>query len=761
MKFVTSRSAGRVIARSGATLAWLVNLGLLFWVWQGGLGMPSLALAQLKPAEGDAVKVFYLNEWRDGTVVGSQGDKFGVRYEFVNDARQGMFERQAIRLPCETEAMDLARTWANESGQFKVDAALKRIQADQVVLIKVDLSEITVPVASLSKRDVAYINKFKKEYEAAVSRGEIPGEVPPLPDVETFASGFGEFGAVAFGEGQIQPLGSLPSFLQTFRQAGLGFNLLRKRQELVALVPVGGPEQLVLVSVQEDNFFNRGVMFPSQLYWVSLKQQKVLGSVFITPEAQALDYDPRSRLLVSYEPPERGGFSNPGTLTAWRLNPGETKIEPVVRWQAKLSLRAWSAFAKVINERLILAKTDSQNYKVWDIVEKKEVYSVKARSFFDAPLILTPDRQHLLVPEDGYVTVLEATTGKLVFQLKVPSSVSGVNVNESGTRLAALTADRIYVWKLDGSDDQPQSYEAPLVGNPFRARLDWLDDDHILVDGFNAKTLFRLSLELPIWTYEMDVWQRSLNDDPLRSRMVNGHVFYTAEPDRFGGALAVGAVQLPGPSVADVTAKIDKESLYILKPGVAVAWGSLKVSDPGQVQEWIAEKVQANGWTLSPTADIVIDCEMGQLPARTETYSQMGGRGGETSVTYSPYFANLRLRQGKKILWQSGSSTGAPAIVSGSDIQGQVSRMQVPQLGFYQAVTIPQKIIDPKYGSGFGKSELGLRGIVVVSTSPVGRADNPEEAQRQAAEDLDKARETGQDAGAATPPGAGDFGPDR
>lgn len=761
MRFVAERLVHREAGRTCSALAWSFYFGLLMLGWSGDFGLPSFVQAQVKPAEGESVKVFYLNEWRDGTVIGSQGDKFGISYEFANNNRQALFERKAIRLECEQEAMDLARTWANESGQFKIDAALKQIQGEQVVLIKVDLTEVTVPMASLSKRDVAYVNKFKKDYEAAVARGEIPGEVSPLPDVENFTSGFGEFGTVAFGEGKIQPLGALPSFLQTFQQSGLGFNLLRKRQELVALVPVGGPEQLVLVSVKEDNFFNRGVKFPGQLYWVSLRQQKVLGSVFITPEAQALDYDPRSRLLISYAPPERGVFSAPGELTAWRLNPGETTIEPLVRWEAKLSLRAWSVFAKVINERLILAKTDSQNYKVWDIVDKKEVYTVKARSFFDAPLIVTPDRQHLLVPEDGYVTVLEAATGKLVFQLKVPSSVSGVNVNESGTRLAALTAERIYVWKLDGADDKPQAYEAPLVGNPFRARLDWLDDDHILVDGFSAKTLFRLSLELPVWTYEMDVWQRSLNDDPLRSRMLNGQVFYTAEPDRFGGALAVGVVQLPGPSVEELTANIEKETLYILKPGVAVALGTLKVSDGEQVRQWINQKVQANGWTLSPTADIVIDCEMGQMPPRTETYSQMGGRGGETNVTYSPYFANIRIRQGNKTLWQSGSSTGAPPIVSGGDIQGQVNRMQVPQLGFFEAVAIPEKIIDPKYGSGFGKSQLGLRGIVVVSTSPVGRADNPEEAQRQAAEELDKARQAGQDGGSTPGAGADGFGPER
>jgi hypothetical protein len=762
MRFVAERLVHREAGRTRSTLAWSFYYGLLMLGWSGHFGLPSFVQAQVKPAEGESVKVFYLSQWFDGTVIGSEGDKFGVRYDLVGRTKQGMFERQAIRLECEQQAMDLARTWANESGQFKIDAALKEIQGEQVVLIKLDLTEITVPLASLSKRDVTYVTKFQKEYEAAVARGQIPGKVPPLPEVETFSSGFGEFGSVAFGEGQVQPLGAIPAFLKTFRQAGLGFKFMREQQELVAVMPVGGPEQLVLVSVKEDKFFKRGVDFPNQLYWLSLKQQKVVGTVFIASEAEALDYDPRSRTLLTYEQPVGAGFSrDPGILTAWRLNPGETSIEPLVRWEARVGSRHFTLLAKVINERLIFAQTDSQNYKVWDIVDKKELYAVKARSFFDAPLIVTQDRQHLLVPEDGYVTVLDATTGKMVFQLKVPSSVSGLNVNDSGTRLAALTAERIYVWKLDAPDEKPQVYEAPLVGNPFRSRLDWLDDDHLLLEGFSSKTLFRLSLELPVWTYEMDVWERALNSDPLRSRMVNGHVFYAAQPDRFGGSLAVGVVRLPGPSVAEVTEDIQKESLYILKPGVAVTLGTLKVSEVEKVRQWIGQKVKANGWVLSDDADIVIDCEMGQLSSRTETYSRMGGRGGETSVTYSPYFANLRIRQENATLWQSGVSTSAPAVVNGVDVLDEVKRMQVPQLGFFETVEIPQNIIDPKYGRGFGKSQLGLRGIVVVSTSPVGREENPEEAQRQANEGLEKARKSGQGSGEAPGAGADGFGPGR
>ncbi len=738
----------------------VVLFGLCAW---GVLGLASSwtpVYAQVKLEEGEQVKVFYLGDWHDGVVVGQQGQRYGVQFEWGRSAQQKMFDRKAIRLMCEIDALDFARTWASESGSFKVDAALRAIDGDNVILVKIDLDEVTVPLASLSKKDVTYVNKLKKFREAAVASGQMPAETPQLPEVESFSDGFGEVAMTMFGEGQVAPLGTPPSFLATFTQAGTGFKFTRERQELVAIIPVGGPEQLVLTSVREDNFFNNGVKFPSQLYWASLKQKKIVGTVFVTSEDFVLDYDPRSKLLISYNRGELRGFDRAGVMTAWRMNPGDSKAEPLVRWNAHLEQKnLWSHWAKVVNERVILGKTDRKTYTAWDIVDKKVVYSIKARSFFDAQVVLTKDRQHLLIPEDGYVTVIKAATGELAFQLKAPGSVSGVNVNDAGTKIAALTKDRLYVWELDGDDRRPIAYNAPLIGNPFSARLDWLDDDHILADGFLNRVLFRLSLELPIWSYEMDVWQKILNDDPLRSMVLNGHFFYAAQPEIFGGSLAIGAVKLPGPSVLEVTAKVEKESLHALKPGTSVAIGNLNVTDPTAVRQWLEQKIKANGWVLADQADTVINCDMGQRPAQTDSYGSMTGGGNqETTVTYKPYYASLEIRQGKRVLWQSGSSTGAPMIVQGDDIQGQVNRMQVPQLQFFEMVEIPNRIIDSKFSTGFGRSMFGLRGIEVTSTVPVGRADSPEEAQRLSDEEAQKAQDQRKNSGSTQGFNAGSFG---
>lgn len=732
-------------------------LGATLWATLGWTSTAWLH-AQIKIDEGEPVKVYFLNEFRDGTVLGRQGDQYGVEFHFGSGTQQKLFPRQAIRLMCEVDALDFARTWASSSGQFKIDAALKAIEGDQVVLIKPDLDEITVPLSSLSNKDNSYVKKLLKTREAAVQRGEIPAATPSLPEVERFSGGFGEFTTVSFGDNDVAPLGALPKYLTNFSQAGTGFRFLRPRQELIAMLPVGGPDQLVLMAAREDNFFNKGIKFPSQLYWVSLQQQKVVGTVYITTEHYALDYDPRLQRLISYQAGDRFGNDSTGNMTLWELAPGGSDAKPLVRWEVKMDL--WrDNFAKLINDRIVLTKTERQRYVAWDIVDKKQIYSLQIRNFFDAPIVMTRDRKHLLLPEEGFVTVLDAETGERVFQLSTQTErVSGVCINEEGTRLAGLTSSRLYVWDLTQSNPEPKVYQAPLIGNPFEARMAWLDDDHVLVEGFQGQILFRLSLELPIWSYKMDVWQDRLNKDPLRSTVLAGHYFYVAQPDRFDGGIAVGAVRLPGPQVDEVTRQIDKESLYILKPGVAVSFGQMNVSDPAAVQQWLSKKIEENGWVLSPNADIVLDCEMGRGETRSETYTPIGGRGADTTVTFTPYYANLKIRRDKAILWQGGASTGAPGIVRGDNIQGQIDSQQVPQLEFFRNVTIPQKILDPKYGSGFGVSQFGLRGIEVISTSPPGRAANPEDALQKSRDSDERARDesnSGGGQGGGVPDGFG------
>ena len=706
----------------------------------------SILQAQLKPKVNEEVRVYHGFNWRDGTVLKIRKNQFLVDLGFEGEE---VFDRPDVRRLFEVDAIDYGRNWETANGKFKVVAALKSIDGDELTLIKSDLREIKVPLEKFCDRDKAYIKKFKKARQRAVVQGEMPDIIPELPEIEIFDYSFGFVSTFFRGtEVEAKPVGGIPKYLKQFKTAGVGFNRFRFRQQPVAAIPVGGPDQLVLFSAREDNWINDN-FFQSQLYWLSLAKKKVIGFVSITPEDYAIDYDPKTKLLLTFNRSEsqRRRTDEPDNYTIWKLQPGGDKAVPLQRWQAKGMGWAEHLFGKIINERIVLAKTDRQTYEAWDLVEKKSLYVIKQESFFDAPVKLTLDRKYLIVPEDGQLGVIDAATGKAHFYASIDSRhISGANVDSSGQRLVAVDDDNIYLWNLNSDDSEPEIYPAPLVGSPFTSHVYWVDDDHVIVASNRGYTLYRLSLKLPVWSYEMDVRETFLNDDPLLSQVVDGMFFYSAEPGiGFDGTMAVGVVELPGPAVNEITSNIDRTSLMILKAGVPVSIELNNCSPEDDIEEWLKQKVRDNGWIYNPDAEIKLIAEMGIGEKQSVTYEEIGGSGKTKTIKFKPHYSNLTIKRGDLLVWRGGTRTGAPSIVSGANWNRQVQRMQKPRPEFFKNVKIDSEMIDPKYARGFGVSKFGLRGIEVVSTSPPGRDANPYAAAKQAQverlKELEKNRE--------------------
>jgi hypothetical protein len=217
--------------------------------------------------------------------------------------------------------------------------------------------------------------------------------------------------------------------------------------------------------------------------------------------------------------------------------------------------------------------------------------------FRDAHIVLSPDRKYLVLPEDGKVSVMDAVTGELMFVLPVPARrVAGVCMNQSGSKLAALTEQHVYVWDLASGNDQPQVYEAPLIGSPFKSRLEWIDDDLLLAEGHLERVVYRMSLQLPIWSYRMDLEQRFVNTNPLVNRVVHGLLFYVAVPDMHNGSIAIGAVKIPGPSVDEMTKEINWNSLMIMKSGTRVGIKTDSVTDASSIEQWLVADLGSRFW---------------------------------------------------------------------------------------------------------------------------------------------------------------------
>lgn len=696
--------------------------------------------AQARLVEGEKVRVLVLGSWRDGTVVESKGKKALVSYVFVSETQKVM-DRVNIRKLCETVGVDYARSWSTADGNYQVIASLKDVIGEKAVLVKEDLTEVSVPLASLSTKDRGYAKKTIKNRNAAVEAGKTPATTPTLPPIQAFEAG-GTFVQSLFDSSQavIRPFGALPPYLK-FSQNGMGFNFLRELQELVSVIPVGGPQELVLVGAREDSVFSRNENFQSQLYWISMKDSKVLSKIAITSKDFPLDYNPVTKTLLTLHKKKTFDKSGiPSHYTLWRLLPGKTEVTPLIRWSVEIGTFTDGKFAKIVNEQVILAKTKKHTYVAWDLKERKEIYTIKPQSFFDVPAILTHDRRSLIVCEDRQLTVFDAATGEIKNQFLLKErGLSGANVNASGTKLAGINARQVFVWDLENGSTEPKVYNAPHVGSPFTSRIEWVDDDLILCESSFSRVLYKLSVELPVWSYRMDVSDSFLNNDPLKSFTIGGKLVYVAKPGRLRDKSlhAVGIVNLPGPQVKEITENVDRNSLNILGPGVRVGVTIGSVTDPARVEEWLTQKIKANGWIYDENAEIQMVANMGIGANQTIQYQQIGGN-QQFTVSFQPHFSNLKIKKGKSILWQNGTSTGAPSFIRAENPQAEIDRYQNPNLEFFNRVSPPKRIIDPKYSRGFGVSKFGLRGIEVESTSPPGREDDPEEAARKAQEEAQK-----------------------
>ena len=701
--------------------------------------------AQSKVEIDEEVFVYFLGEWRRGYVVDRKGRKLLVEYTFVS-SKQDVFQRRSVRKLNEINAMDFSRTWSSASGKFTIEGALMTVlDDDRIIVMKEDETELEVSLSKLSEKDNKYVRKLIASIDKAAKRGEIPARTPRLPEIESFTEEFGNYASfsVVNGNEKAEPLGELPKYMRDFKQAGVGFGFVRDRQELVAMIPVGGPEQIVLMSSWERNPFNSGQNFQSQIYWVSMKAKKALSAVAIPHEHYALDYHPRYNRLVTFRKADRDGQS---FFTVWKLKPKGKEVEPLVCWELDIDWNEWfmgTEFCRIVNDRVVIAKGKKQEYIAWDFVDKKELYRFRIGSFFDAPLVISPDRKHLIVPEDGSVRVVDSVSGDTQFRFNVPDRhVSGANVNSDGTKLAALTERNIYVWDLTAENPEPTIYAAPLMGSPFQSRIDWVDDDHVIGQNSRNRTLYRLSLELPVWSYEMDVRHYFMNKDPYKSRIVDGKIFYVAEPAG-RGSIAVGCVNLPGPAVDETTQNIDRQSLMVLKEGTPVAVDASDTSDPDQVESWLIDVIERTGWVYDPDAELLMVAEMGQGASQTVEYRSLHGLPSSRktqSATFRPHYSSLKIFRDESVVWQTGTSTGAPMFIQG-DVQKELNRYQKPQIQFFKNVKPDLEIIDPKYSRGFGVSKLGLKGIEVVSTSPPGREADPFAADQQANEDRKRAFE--------------------
>ncbi len=673
---------------------------------------------------GDLIEVFFLNKWTPAIVI--EVDKRGnvlAEFEFVRTTRE-VFKPPQVRAAYESGALLRGRLWTDSSGKFKTKAALLAVNDDETITIrKPDMTEVKMPLANLSDADKAFIKKLKKEVGLKVMTG------PEPPPVEDFGGGgFGSY-AVPFSaaDPDQRPALSpdpLPSYLR-LRQGGVAFGLDDDRDKLGAVLPLGGPDCWVLAALENENPWEKSL--PTRVLWVSLTKQKLERKQLLPAGETVLDYHPPSRRLLTFtslkaDDEPRWNEGKP-VLTLWETSPTEEKCKPIVRWNADGGEGVFhEPWARIIDGNTVLQRYKKQEYIAWDVSAKGIKYRIAQESFFAPLAVLSPGRRYLFLPEDNGVRVMEATTGNLLLGLPTKNGASGVAVSEDCRKAAVLEDFELVVWDLTDPQAPPERFEAQSIGTPFRADLAFVGSDRIMTDrGWGGgSTLFSMKTKIALWNYHYD--GTAVHEDKGRRMrdVVDKHLVYAATV-RSGSqrGLAVGAVQLPGPRVDEIEAVTTYDSLLIIKPGTPVKLVVSTGQYDAQVRKALEAEIQENGWILSENTSVVITATMGQSATQSVTYGSGIGFGrsqNSETVSVTPFYSRLEIKVGDVVAWQGGTSTGAPPVIwlrEGQTAQGEVSKMQSPQPGFFDTVEIPDKIIDPAKRNGLGTTEVTNRGLIV------------------------------------------------
>lgn len=709
--------------------------------------------AQLPLDEGELVKVPYQGQWVDAVVIGQRGQNFGVRFSIDDKEQQAILPRRAIRKLCEVEALDFSRNWASKDGKFRVDAALHKIHDDSVDLQKLDGVSITVKLASLSDRDVAYVKTIAKNLDKVSGGGTIATKVPALPPLSKFTVPV----AVELQRTNVAPfpLGETPSTFRGFEPAGIEF-AIPQRHGIGAVVPVGGPDQLVMVGSGITDPLK--IREPGQISWLSMARQKVTGVAYLPPNHVPLDYNPQVHLLLTMD--LEGVDGDGGSHYAiWKVAPGGIELEPVKRWAAPHV--ATNMFAKVVSERVVvvrvIASAGGGDCIAWDIETGAVLYSFRTFAMSNS-VRLSFDRRHLLSGGLNGVSILDAQTGAVVGFLDTGELIeygspktatidlfrlrcNSVDLSADGKQVVAASFDKMYVWNLEQAGLAPKSFDL----SPFRESIKyygeapsarWLDHDHILltyeksIHGVSRMLLYRLSLGYSVWFYLNEPGFASLHH-PRYTEYVDGKLIYVADPTpgnvndrRFVG----GVIELPGPRVSEATQNLQLTSLYAITPGSRVRIRGLNVSVPTYVRQQLLGVIEANGWIYDDEAQITFDLSMGD--GVTQFASIEAVKSTINLQPYCPLFSSIQLWVGDQLAWRSLWYAGSP-----SDYEKWAMHNRL--LDHARDANIPNKIVAPKYRFGIGYSTISAQGVQPKAELPVApTADDENLNLREWAEEL-------------------------
>jgi len=681
----------------------------------------------LKP--GDKVQVQWLQDWIDAEVV--ELDRSGwVRLRFSDPSfpqheMTASRPRSHLRIAAPPpvvprvgttdnpfEPVTRTRTWTDSTGKYHIEAELLELTEEVVRLRRTDSQEVTVPLARLSREDREYLKGFAagaraqsdNPFEPNKSQAETGDVGPPVRKAD-WSSAVSVLLDARPAPSNLAPDGAVASPDQT-TEAVILPGTRSFHEHVTRLLPASHKTTRAVVTI--ENLFEH-----SARHWLCLLVRG--GSSVIELHAPgnvlAMDLGPEGDLLLT-EPVEPVR-QQPGRVDLWRI--AGRKLEHVVGWEPDpsdpIGVRGMS-WGAILDPEHVLTCTSRGKLVLWKLPEVQAVY---AMALSGTQPVLSPGRKYLALALPGGLAVVEALSGKVVGWYAAEGMNGGTPAfRPDGARLALVTRGRVVVWDFaDGRlyRDLGVSIDA------WRGGVVWSSDEFLLLDGSWLVDLARYAV---VWEYR-GIQQHHA---PIAAN-IGRQFWYCADAL---SVLALVPLSLPHAAARQTIEQLGPELALAVEPGKTVSLNLQIDAPPDQLRQIsgsLQRRLEANGLSVAPEqpVEFVARTRLGKQEETAYHGFRLFPRRDLDTVRFQQHISEVNCVVDGHIAWSVSSVTAAPTMLrieEGESVEQALARYSKPNLAFFDAVSFPRCIAQPREPQALGASQLTPQGPQPAALRPRG-----------------------------------------
>ncbi|PHS00750.1 MAG: hypothetical protein COA78_23640 [Blastopirellula sp.] len=597
-------------------------------------------------------------------------------------------------------AQNVVRTWTDKTGSFQIEAELLKFQDGNVYLLKKDGKLITVPVDILSNIDKGFLEGMSSKPANPFAGGtDAPMGVPMgnsaaggnlsllKKDKTNVLKTNGRSVSVKFDKQlpPIEPDVFTPTKIRSFNVPLGKVDFFAKVTSPILINP---SESMYAISVYHHGFGRADI--DGKLYLVKGNGGSPQELMDLDVPLMMLDHDvasDRSLVLIDFDDPwNKGGdlvlldktsTGKPIAIKRWEL-PGD-KDKGAVK------------SARMLDGSTALVQVEKKIYH-WNLESGSCEWLIDDAGH--GSFRLSGNKKYMAIPISGGCQIIDLAKrevlGKVPFSGSFPPQV---DFSDSGDRLALVYGNQFLVWDLVKSQVLTEATLADSLGD----LIGWVDDKYLLT---TRGGLLEPNLGMSVWKYTV----------PKGSILMAGGIVATHEKSK---SYSLAGLQIPHDAAVQMEDKLTSgdAGLLAVAPGsrISIRIETVGGIDKNVIYQGLVKNIEKIGWQVDQASPLQIVATIGRGKRQEKTYRGFGFRGGEETVSMTPFTASFKIMSRNDELWNRASTNGMPFMLhmkEGQSIQEAVRQYEKPNLKFFETLVIPPKILKPEIKKAIGTSSI-------------------------------------------------------